>query len=342
MFYERSLSKSEIARQMKLSVTHVNRLLREGARAGVVEIRVKPHTVHSLESELIKVFRLREARVVASSADVESTGVDLGRAAAVLFDELAGDGRAIGVGSGRTLFEMASRLPEHPRRISIYPANLILEQDLRITGVTANAVATIAWFRSRPSAKAWRLEMFFPSASSRTLVDYANGLSRTSTVEGLRKRICALDVYFLGASDFRKDSQLARLRTQMVGGSISSDVIGDIAFNVLDTSGRELDIGLGQMVLRIPAECLTRIVKTDKTVVLAAGGLRKVDVIAAALAAGLCNILITDSDTAEKLLKNSKTSVSPTPSNFKEVANGKRSSKKETNLPFSLLNAVQN
>jgi deoxyribonucleoside regulator len=275
----------------------------------------------SLESDLINAFGLRDARVVASSKDMEGTRVDLGRAAASLFDELVSDATSVGVGSGRTLFEMASRLPERPRAISIYPANLIVEQDLHLTGASANAVATIAWFRSRPSAKASRLEMFFPSTARQALMDYADLLSRTPAREDLRKKICSLDVYFLGASEFRKDSQLARLRSQLAPGSPdTSSIVGDLAFNLLDRSGGELDSRIGEMVLSIPTERLKRIARTGKSVVIAAGGEGKALVLIAALTAQLCNILVTDSDTAEELMKM-KASIVPTDPDPKEEAN---------------------
>lgn len=333
MFYEQSLSKSEIARRTSLSVTHVNRLLREGTRSGVVEIRINPRSAQSLESSLIRVFGLRDARVVASSVDVESTRVDLGRAAATLFDELVSDATSVGIGSGKTLFEMASRLPERPRAISIYPANLIVEQDLRVTGVSANSVSTIAWFRSRPSAKAWRLEMFFPGMTRETLTDYANELSRTHALEQLRENISALDVYFLGASDFRKDSQLFRLRNQLAEETNTCPpAVGDVAFNLLDGSGGEVDFGLEEMVMKVPASVLRKhVVEGQRLVVLLAGGKKKSAVIAAALSARLCNVLVTDSDVAEELLETHKQEVAELSSPvLKEEAHGMHRTRQAT------------
>ncbi len=338
MFYEQALSKSEIGRRTGLSVTHVNRLLREGMRAGVVEIRINPRSLKSLESRLIDAFGLRDARVVASSVDSESTRVDLGRAAASLFDELVLDASTVGIGSGRTLLEMSSRIPERPRAISIYPANLIVEQELRVTGVSANAVATIAWFRSRPAAKAWRLEMFFPSTNKKALTDYADELSRVPALEDLRRRICALDAYFLGASDFRKDSQLSRLRSQLIEGSSSFlSPVGDVAFNLLDSSGKDVDAGLEQMVLRIPTERIRRMVQSGKAVVLVAGGNTKAAVISAALRARVCSILVTDSDAAEELLKKGKISRVPIPSNLKGEVH-----EKTADISISTFNEAQN
>jgi DNA-binding transcriptional regulator LsrR (DeoR family) len=334
MFYEQSLSKSEIARRTRLSVTHVNRLLREGMRTGVVEVRVKGRTVHSLESDLIKAFGIRDARVVASSASEESTRVDLGRAAAALFDELVTDGASVGIGSGRTLFEMASRLPEKPRAISLYPANLIVEQDLHLTGVSASAAVTIAWFRSRPVAEAQHLEMFFPSTNRRALVEYADQVWQTSTLERFRKEILSLDTYFLGASGVRKDSRLAQLANQSSNGQEFHQIVGDVAFNLLDAAGKEVDLDFGRMVLKIPADRLNRIAQTDKAVVLVAGGKKKLRVISAALSAQLCNLLVTDSDVAEELL-NQKAARFAIPSSIKEEENGKRRSREETDISIS-------
>src|SRR2546423_1438562 len=86
------------------------------------------------------------------------------------------------------------------------------------------------------------------------------------------------------------------------------------SFNILDGNGNEVDIDYGHMVLRIPADRLKRIAKSDKTVVLAAGGKNKTEVISAALSAHLCNVLVTDSDVAEELLnqKTSRSAISST------------------------------
>lgn len=338
MFYEQSLSKSDIARQLRLSVTHVNRLLREGVKTGVVEIRVKAQTIQTFETELIKAFGLRDARVVASSADPESTRVDLGRAAATLFDEIVRDGATVAVGSGRTLFELASRLPEHPRSISIYPANLIVEQDLQVTGVTANAVATIIWFRSRPSAQAWRLEMFFPTAAGEMLTEYTTSLSKTHPFNALQETLCNLDAYFLGASEFRPESQLARLRAEFSVTGAEFPVVGDIGFNVLDSQGRELDSGLDHMMLRVPASSLQTNAARGKDVVLVAGGPSKAGIISAALCGKLCNILVTDAHTAEILLRDAKSLLIS--SNATEEPNA--ATGEQTNLPISLPKKVQN
>lgn len=311
MYYEQGLSKSAIAREIHLSVTHVNRLLREGMRAGVVKVTVNPKSLNNLELDLVRAFSLRDARVVGSSANIDNMRVDIARIAADLFDGLVGDGMSVGVGSGKTLFEMASRIPERPRRITIYPANLIIERELKVTGASANAVTTIAWFRSRPAAEASRLEMFFPSTEREPLLAYADRLNGTSAVRQLGEAISALDCYFLGASEWRKDSQLAHLRNQFIADKNVSAPIGDLAFNLLESTGDELDSGLAQMILRIPTKRLKEIAGSGKPVVLVAGGSSKNRIVAAALNAQLCNVLVTDSDTAEFLLKQVRTASLP-------------------------------
>lgn len=324
MFYELGTSKSDIARETKLSVTHVSRLLKEGIRSGVVEIKVKPPTIQRLEADLIRAFGLRNARVVPTSINEETLLLDLGGAAATMFDEIASDGASVGVGSGRTLFEMASSLPECPRNIAIYPLNLVVEQELEIKGVTANSVATIVWFRSRPSARATRLEMFFPRTSEEVLRNYAKELSKTAALAKLQHDISNLDIYFLGASEVRESSALVRLTDQMECHVQTSHAVGDVGFNLLDSSGKEVDMGLGEMVVRVPTSVLTKhVLENRKQVALIAGGQRKRFVIAAALAARLCNILVTDSDVAEYLLvsaqREAAESISPV---LKEDAHG--------------------
>jgi len=304
LFYQRGLTKSQIARRTGLSVTHINRLLREGEKAGVVKITVVPPSAHALEVDLAEAYGVRQVRVVASSVDEDTLRIDLAQAAAQVFEDSIFRGAKVGLGSGKTLFEMASSLPERAREIVVYPINLILEQDARITGATANAVATIVWFRSRPAAEGRRLEIFLPDTNTAALKRYAHQLSSLPAFTRMREEIADLDVYFLGASEMRRDSQLSRLANQVSGGSVSRRAVGDVAFNVLDASGNEVDLGLGNLTLGVPAATLRDLARRqDKRVILVAGGARKLPAIRAALAGNLCNLLITDSDVAEKLLE---------------------------------------
>jgi DNA-binding transcriptional regulator LsrR (DeoR family) len=289
----------------------VNRLLIRGQELGLVEIRVQAPRLQSLEAEMLTRYQLREVRIAPAGADGNASLVETAKLGAALFEESVRDRMKIGVSSGRTIFELASKISEKPRDIEIYPLNAILEQTTSILGVTANATATILWFRCRPFAKAHRIDIFLPEGTSLDARQFTAELLGSAKVDELQKEINDLDVYFLGASEPRPDSRLLVLREQFLKGNCSSDMpgmpdqmVGDVAFNAVGSDGSCIDTSLEEFIFRIEAEKLRALSnRSDKKVVLVASGRSKVPVVKAALAGGLCNVLVTDSDVAHCLIQ---------------------------------------
>src|SRR6266481_3554318 len=88
LFYEKNLSKTAIAVQMKLSVTHVARLIEEARATGVVRIEIGGPRQKSLARDLIEKFScLRDAVVVGSEIDYTLNTRTLAKTAAEYFDE---------------------------------------------------------------------------------------------------------------------------------------------------------------------------------------------------------------------------------------------------------------
>ena len=306
MFYERSLSKTEIANACNISITHVNRLLREAQKRGIVQISIRPPRFEHLELRLSQRFRLHAARIVPSTDDPDTLRSELGREAAGYFDQNVHEGKSIGVSSGRTIFEMASFVPERPRNISIYPLNVVVDGDSSIRGVSANTVATILWFRSRPLSKAYRIEMFFPVQSVTVLRRRATELLQSPAAKELSERIGHLDVYLLGAGELRENSQVSSLLRSCgldTPELVRRGIVGDIAFNLMGKDGEAIPGGIEDLMYRIDlADLKVAASSGGKLVILVAGGHEKIPCIRAALMARACNVLVTDSETAQGLL----------------------------------------
>jgi DNA-binding transcriptional regulator LsrR (DeoR family) len=156
-FYEEGLSKTELATDLKISVTHVNRMLQEANEKGIVQISIKAPRFEDLEIALSEKYHLLEARVVDYTEDEGYLRMDLGEASATYFEEKVLAGQKVGLGSGRTMFEMISRIKERQRRIEIYPLNVVTQRELRITSVDANSLVNMLWFKCRPDTKAFKV-----------------------------------------------------------------------------------------------------------------------------------------------------------------------------------------
>jgi deoxyribonucleoside regulator len=306
MFFEQNLSKSEISRRKGLSVTHVNRILKEAGQLGILQVTVRVPRLENLETQLREAYGLRHTRVIQASEDKATTRLELATAAAEMFEEIIRDKMSIGLSSGRTLFEMASRLTEKPRAIKIFPLNVIFEQDVVVHGPSANTVTTIAWFRSRPSSDAFHVELFAPPGGNNSPQDWIAEMLHAPGIEQLRSQVDDLDAYFLTTSLIRADSLLSRtwesrgLTDRVIR---NKGMVGDVAFNVFDENGSEIRSGIEDLIFKVNLSSLKKAAASAKPVVMIAGG-DKSGAILAGARGRVFNTLITDSDTAEFLIKN--------------------------------------
>lgn len=307
LFYEEQHSKSEIAHLHQISITHVNRLLKDAQRKGIVEILIKAPRFEDLEARLTRQFGLREARVIATGNDPDALRAELARAAAEYLQPDLKSGTRIGVASGRTLFETISCIKEEPRDIEVFPLNVLANGETIVKSISASTIATVLWFKSRPLAKAHRFELFFPLETIEEVRKAARRSLEHTEVEKLRSAISQLDICLLGISELRADSELVELSTTCGFGLArlrNKGVVGDVAFNAITADGGPLAIEAENLLFHIDLTTLKNLSRSRKrSVVLIGGGSSKFAAIKAALTGRVCNRIVTDSDTAEALLR---------------------------------------
>src|SRR5579859_1036481 len=97
LFYEEQLSKSEIANLHRISITHVNRLLREALDMGIVEVAIRAPRFEDLEVKLARGFNLQEVRVVETTDDPDALRRELAEAAAEFLHPQLKNGVKVGV-----------------------------------------------------------------------------------------------------------------------------------------------------------------------------------------------------------------------------------------------------
>lgn len=305
LFYEQQMSKTDIAQEFNISITHVNRLLKEATRKGVVQIKIRAPNFEDLELGLKETYGLLDA-VVIHKPDEDFLHTELGIAAARYFESKIEEPSKVGFGSGRTMFEMASAIAEKARRLTFYPIAVYAEETLRVEGVDANTVVNILWFKSRPTADAYRLELFFPGETISKVEAKVQDLLKRNVVEKLVYDVANLDHYFFSCSHLRDKSQLITL-TKSCGGNMrrlkESEIIGDYLFNTINERGEYISNCTEKLIFRIDLETLRSAAQNkNRKVVLVAGGKDKARVVRAGITNGFFNSLITDSETARALL----------------------------------------
>lgn len=108
MYYEQELTQQQIAHTTHLSRPTVSRLLDRAKRAGIVEIRIRDPLgdAESLAAALVKRFSLRQAILAGPASHGDDPRPRVGRLVAEHVQRLLRDGMTLGVSWGKTLREM--------------------------------------------------------------------------------------------------------------------------------------------------------------------------------------------------------------------------------------------
>lgn len=259
-----------------------------------------------LEIELKERFGLQDAIVVEVPEDEEYLRRELGSAAAKYFDENVGAEHRVGIGSGRTVFEMVSVLAERPRNIQLFPLAVVAQQHIAVKSIDANTAVNALWFKSRPSATASRFEIFYPEADSAELDKYIKSMLGKSEVDEYVAELASLDFYVFSCSNLRRDSQLIEIAASCgvsFGDLRKNNVIGDFVFNTVNDRGEEVPTCIEKRRIGINMDSLKFASgQSNKKVVLVAGGKKKFPVIKSGISARLFNVLITDAESAKGLI----------------------------------------
>lgn len=293
------MSKIGIGRKLRISRFKVAQYLNEALNEGLVEIDIMDNSDFStdLEDMIEKKFKIQQAKIVKTSASYGQTKKNIGKAAAVLLEDLVHNGDTIGVAWGTTLYEMLNSLSLNKKIRNISVVQLTgglhqVEMDYSPVELTRR---TAKIFR----AKIFQLYVPAIVGSSHTMevLLSENNIRRTigmfsrvnialigigSVVPGLSTML------YLDGFINKKDIEIIR----------KSKAVGDINSYFYDINGKECFIKLNKRTIGINLSQLKKI----RYVMGVAGGLNKARAIYGALKGGIVNIIVTDSETAKNIL----------------------------------------
>jgi DNA-binding transcriptional regulator LsrR (DeoR family) len=301
LYYDVGLKQPEIASRLRLSQPKVSRLLKGAQDEGIVRISVRAPsgTNPELEEALEARFGLAEAEIVDISRDDDVAAVrELGAAAAFHVESTVRSGDVIGVSSwSATLLAMVEAM--HP-----------------VSGVHDTQVVQILGGGGDPAAEGHATHLvrrmayllhgqgtFLPAPSSVGSAEARKVLLEDQFVRRAMSLFGRLDVALVGIGGQEPSGLLAssgnvfspqELQTVRQAGGV-----GDIGQRYLCADGRPVDTPLHERVIGIELEQLRRVPRA----IGVAGGPGKTRAIRAALLGGWINCLITDTYTAERLLK---------------------------------------
>lgn len=295
LHYEHGLTHQEIAELFGVSRIKVTRRLAEARRTGVVEI-----TVHGdsrlfleLETRLQRRFGLRQAWVAPRPAGAGRSLESLGRVGAQCVASLVPRCRTVAVGTSATLAATLDVLvPEPVTELDVLPvagswggrstARNPHELALRL----ANAFGGRAYHLPVPFLAGT------PALAEELLADPA--VRRTLDLAARADLL----LVGIGGTDDTSGLLVGSVSRDQLAGVVRSGAVGDISGRFFDAGGNPVP---GELDDRVVGLELARLLAIPTRVAVAAGD-AKLAALAAALRAGLVNVLVTDNATATALL----------------------------------------
>lgn len=304
LYYESNLNQIEIGRKLGLSQATVSRLFKRAREEGIVRIMVSvPNGVNSdLESALVEEYGIKDAIVVDCLNEDEAQIMrSLGAAAAFYVETTIKDHEVIGISSwSSTLLALLDAMHSLPNKSGIRVVQVLggvgnpsaEVHATRLTGRFAGLVNGTATFLPAPgivgseAALHVLLEDPYVKEAFRLFDQVTMALVGIGSVEPSK----LLD---LSGNVFSKDEQ-TYLRNH--------GAVGDILLRFFDIYGKPVESSFNHRVISMQLEQLRKVERS----IGVAGGERKFAAIQGALCGKWINVLITDRQTAERLLAERK------------------------------------
>jgi DNA-binding transcriptional regulator LsrR (DeoR family) len=300
LYYEAGLKQPEIARRLQLSQAKVSRLLKQAIERDIVHISVRvPVGVHAeLEEGLEARYGLQEAVVVDTSAiDEEQLMRDLGQAAAYHLETTIRPGELIGISSwSATLLATVNAM----RPINSGDGVRVVQ----ILGGVGNPSAEVhATELTRRLARVLNGQpIYLPVPGVVGSAEARGVLEQDEHVQGVLELFSQLTIALVGVGTVQPSPLLARSGNVFTDDELAvaatAGAVGDIVLRFFDSEGKPATTPLDERVIGLDLDQLQRVPRS----IAVAGGSRKTAAIKAALTGRLVTHLVTDRETAARLV----------------------------------------
>jgi len=300
LYYEQSLTQSQISKKLSLSRPKVSRLLKQAEDVGIIKHQIIPMGgVHTdLETALEEKFSLVEAVVV----EVSETGSqiaasrEVGAAAADYFSRVVSDPSLIGISWGTTLRAMVDNLHNQDCNGSEV---VQLIGGLGSPESEAHATYILRKIVSQLGCKLSILNV--PGIVDTTSVKQA--VLSDSHVKEVFRLFPKIDIAFVGIGAPTPDSVVMRdgniLTEDELSSVLEKGAVGDICLRFFDAAGDPVTADFESRIIGISLDELKKIPR----VVGVTGGPHKQESLLGALRGDLVNVIVTDNLTAKKVLE---------------------------------------
>ncbi len=302
LYYNLDLTQQQIAKRLNLSRPKVSRLLKQARELGIVKITVETAEGKFIdeETELEKKYGLKEVIIIDLEYTDNTTSdyalkLQLGKAGARYLQRTISDNDIIGMTWGTTLSALIETMVPIPTK-GVHAVQLLggvgppeaKEHSIDITRRLAQLLNARLTLLQAPGI------VNNPEAKKILLAD-----KRVSEALELFPKITTA---FVGIGALSTNPVLQKksleVSAQIQDEIINSNAVGDIGLNFLDIDGKPVDTHFKDLFIGMTLEEMKHV----ETVVGIAGGEEKFDAILGAVRGKHINVLITDHQTAQKLI----------------------------------------
>lgn len=297
LYFMEGLTQADIAARLGITRLRANRLLGEARESGLVTIRVNSPLAGcvEVERELVREAGLKDAVVVSTPANPEQVTAAIGRATAEYLARHLGENRVrgLGIGWGATLRETI----RHLRSANLSELSVNSMMGGLTHGLELNTFEIAGEFARRINGQCNYLAAPIYAGSPRS----RDTILEQDVFRETFQRLATNDVALMSVGDLSRRSLLIRYglpRDVTVESLRACGAVGDIMGTFLDAVGKPVKHAVNRRVIALPVDKLRDIA----TVIVASGGLNKTAILAAALRARLCSVVVVDEETARAVL----------------------------------------
>lgn len=295
LYYYQHLSQSQIADQLHLSRPTVASALKQALQAGIIKIQIVDPLANAdvLAKKLTAKYRLQQA-IVCPSGQPNQLLSNLGQAGAAYLQKIIQPGQIVGLSWGQTMTEVA----QHLQAASVKDVQFV-----SLKGIVSNSAQTnfagkiAAAFNQAYQVQTQLLPVpvIFKQAQTMQTVMQDEFIAKIADLSQ------QAEIAMFTVGTVRRQAMMFNLGyfTEQEIAALQSRAVGDVNAHFIKADGSLADPALDQRTAALPLPALKRKQKS----ILIAGGPAKLLPMKAALAAGYPNILITDADSAQALLK---------------------------------------
>lgn len=296
LYYMEGLTQSQIADRLGMSRLMVHRILQKCQEEGLVQVVINHPQAYckSLGSEMEAAFGLKNAIVIPTATDPEILKRNLGMIAARIIGRYIVSGTTVGVGWGSTIAHTV-RFLERRNVGSLTVVSLL--GDL-IKSLGSNSYEVALQLANTFDATCYNYVAPIIAASEQE----RNEILKLGHMQTMQAMIRSTSVAIVGIGGVSTESSLVNtgaLNSEHILNLIAAGAVADLNGNFIKPDGHLADVDVNRRILATDLETLAHI----ENVFAVAGGLRKVQAIAAALHSGCIDHLITDAQTAEQILQ---------------------------------------